>query len=98
MDRHLVDLHRLTDIIDQVSTFDQRIDIALKDVAGRIDQLHARWTGEASSRHRQAFAKWQHAATEMRVGLAELRRNAEIAHSNYVNAITANSRMWEQAR
>jgi WXG100 family type VII secretion target len=97
MDGYRVDLDRLADIIDQITTFDQRIETALEDVDGRVDRLHTTWTGEAAAQHRRAHEEWQRGVAEMRAGLAEMRRNAEIAHGNYHSAVSSNSRMWEQA-
>ena len=97
MGGYRVDLDRLADIIDQVGQFDQRIESALEDADGRVDRLHATWTGEAAVQHRLAHEEWQRGMAEMRAGLAEMRRNAQIAHGNYSSAVTTNSRMWEQA-
>lgn len=98
MDGYRVDLDRLADIVDQISKFDQRIESALEDVDRRVDRLHTTWTGEAAVQHRQAHEEWLRGVAEMRSGLAEMRRNAGIAHGNYHSAVTTNSRMWEQAR
>jgi WXG100 family type VII secretion target len=97
MGGHRVDLDRLADIIDQITRFDQRIESALEDADGRVDRLHTTWTGEAAVRHRRAHEEWQRGMAEMRAGLDQMRRNAQIAHGNYSSAVTTNSRMWEQA-
>jgi WXG100 family type VII secretion target len=97
MDGYRVDLDRLADIVDQISRFDQRIEAALEDVDGRVDRLHATWIGEAAGRHRRAHEEWQRGVAEMRAGLDQMRRNAQIAHGNYSSAVTTNSRMWGQA-
>jgi WXG100 family type VII secretion target len=98
MDGFRVDLDRLADIVEQIARFDRQVGSALEDVDGRVDRLHATWTGEAAVAHRQAHEQWQRGVAEMRDGLAQMRRNAEIAHGNYSSAVGANSRMWEQAR
>ncbi len=97
MDGYRVDLDRLADIVEQIARFDQWIEVALEDVDKRVDRLHATWTGDAAVQHRRAHEEWQRGVAEMRTGLAEMRRNAEIAHGNYGSAIGSNSRMWEQA-
>lgn len=97
MDGYRVELDRLADIVEQIAKFDQRIEAALEDADGRVDRLHLTWTGAAAEQHRQAHAEWQRGVAEMRAGLVEMRRNAEIAHGNYRSAGTTNSRMWEQA-
>ncbi len=97
MDGYRVDLDRLADIVDQISKFDKRIEAALEDADGRVDRLHTTWTGEAAAEHRRAHDEWQLGVAEMRAGLTEMRRNAEIAHANYSSAVTTNSRMWGQA-
>jgi ESAT-6 family protein len=98
MTRHRVDLDWLADIIEQIDRFDRRIESALEDVNGRVNRLHATWTGEAAAAHRKAHQEWTRGVAEMRDGLAAMRRNAEIAHGNYSSAVTTNSGMWEQAR
>jgi WXG100 family type VII secretion target len=98
MDGYRVDLDRLADIVDQLSQFDRRVEAALEDVDRRVDRLHVTWTGDAAVEHRRAHAEWLRGVAEMRDGLAQMRRNAEIAHGNYRSAGTTNSRMWEQAR
>jgi WXG100 family type VII secretion target len=98
MDRYRVDLDRLADLIDQISKFDKGIESALGDVDKRVDRLHMTWAGQAAAEHRRAHAEWTRGVVEMRAGLAEMCANAKIAHGNYHSAITANSRMWEQAR
>lgn len=94
---HRVDLDRLTDIVEQLTRFDRQAEAALEDADGRVDRLHATWTGEAAVRHRRAHEEWRRGVAEMRDGLAQMRRNAEIAHGNYGSAVRANSRMWGQA-
>lgn len=95
---HRVDLDRLADIVEQLARFDRQIEAALEDADRRVDRLHTTWTGEAAVRHRHAHEEWQRGVAEMRDGLAEMRRNAQIAHGNYSSAVQANSRMWGQAR
>ena len=97
MDGYRVNLDRLADVVDQLTMFDQRIEAALEDADGRVDKLHTTWSGAAAEQHRRAHADWQRGVAEMRAGLAEMRRNAELAHGNYRSAVTANGRMWEQA-
>ena len=70
---------------------------ALEDVDGRVDRLHATWSGAAAAEHRRAHEEWLRGVAEMRAGLAAMRRNAGIAHGNYSSAATSNARMWGQA-
>jgi ESAT-6 family protein len=97
-DRHRVDLPRLADVVDQIDRFDQHLETALQDAQSRVDRLHATWTGEAATKHRQAHDEWVRGVADMRTALKAMRRNAQIAHGNYHGAATTNARMWEQAR
>lgn len=89
-----VDPDRLTDIVEQMTQFDQRLDAALDDVTAKINRLHATWTGDAAQRQAQAHADWQRGAAEMREALATLRSIATTAGANYTSAVSANQRMW----
>jgi WXG100 family type VII secretion target len=98
MGRFRVDPDRLSDIVDQISRFDQHLESALEDADARVSQLHVTWHGAAATRHRQAHDEWKRGVAEMRAALAVMRQNALTAHGNYVNAVAANVHMWEQVR
>jgi len=98
MGRFTVDLDRLADIVDRIARFDQHLESALDDADARVNRLHASWNGEAATRHREAHEEWKRGVAEMRSALAVMRQNALTAHENYLNAVTANVRMWEQVR
>jgi WXG100 family type VII secretion target len=83
---------------DRIVRFDQHLESALEDADARVNRLHASWKGEAATRHGQAHEEWKRGAAEMRAALAVMRQNALTAHENYLNAVTANVRMWEQVR
>jgi WXG100 family type VII secretion target len=98
MGPYRVDLHRLADIVDQISRFEQHLDAALEDVDARVDKLHTTWTGDAAIAHQTAHDEWKRGVADMRAALAVMRSNASTAHANYSNAVTTNAGMWEQAR
>ena len=98
MGRYKVDLDRLTDIVDQLTRFDQHLESALEDADARVNQLHATWSGAAATRHHNAHEEWKRGAAEMRAALAVMRQNALTAHENYLNSVTANVHMWGQVR
>ncbi|HEV7651440.1 MAG TPA: WXG100 family type VII secretion target [Actinophytocola sp.] len=93
-----VDLDRLNDIIDQIGQFDRRLESALEDADARVNRLHTTWRGEAAAQHRRAHEEWQRGVREMRAALATMRKNASIAHANYLSAVNTNTQMWEQVR
>lgn len=97
MTGYRVDLSRLADIVAQIARFDQRLEVSLTDVQGQVDGLHATWSGAAAQAHQQAYAKWTRGVADMRAALAEMRRNAQIAHDNYTSAAMTNAHIWEQA-
>ena len=98
MGQFSVDLDRLDYVVEAIGRFDQRLESALADADARVNQLHANWSGAAATRHQQAHEEWQRGVAEMRAALAVMRQNAATARENYSSAVTANSRMWEQAR
>jgi WXG100 family type VII secretion target len=98
MGRYKVDLDRLTDIVDQITRFDQHLESALEDANARVNQLHATWSGAAAIQHHNVHEEWKRGAAEMRAALAVMRQNALTAHENYLNAVTANVHMWGQMR
>jgi WXG100 family type VII secretion target len=93
-----VDLDQLDDIVEQISRFDQHLRTALEDAQSRVDTLHATWSGEAATAHRQAYGEWVRGVADMRAALEKMRLNARIAHGNYSSAANSNLRMWRQAQ
>lgn len=89
-----VDLAELSDVVDQLQRFDQRVQNALEAAGRQVDQLHAQWSGAAADEHRAAHQRWQHGCEEMRAALTVLRGVAAGAHQNYSAAVSANLAMW----
>jgi WXG100 family type VII secretion target len=97
-DPFTVDLARLAEMIEQLSSFDRYLEQALDEAGRRVDELHVSWSGEAASAQRAAHQEWVRGAEDMRAGLATMRAIAATAHGNYSSAVTTNTRMWEQIR
>lgn len=97
-DAYRVDLDRLADIVDQIDRFTKHVEAALDDIDTQVGRLHTTWAGAAAAKHQQAYEQWVRGMREMGVGLLAMRRNAEVAHTNYVGAATANASMWRQAQ
>lgn len=96
--RFRVDTDQLSQLIEQMTRFDQHLESMLDGVDTKVTQLHATWTGAAAAQHLQAHNQWQHGAQEMRDALAAMRQNATTAHQNYTNAVAANVSMWRQVQ
>jgi WXG100 family type VII secretion target len=90
--RFRVEPAQLSNVVEQMSRFEQQLQTALEDVDARVTRLHATWTGTAAEAHQEAHERWQHGAP-----LVVMRQIATTAHSNYTNAVTANTSMWGQA-
>lgn len=93
-----VRLAQLAEVIERLERFDRHVEQALQDADRRVDALHVTWSGEAAVAHRAAHEGWVRGAAEMRAGLGRMRTVAATAHANYIGAVTANCRMWEQTR
>lgn len=93
-----VDLSRLADLIDQLSSLDRHLEQALHEAGRRVDELHVSWSGAAAEAHRAAHDEWALGAEDMRAGLATMRAVATTAHANYTSAVATNTHMWEQIR
>lgn len=91
-----VDPDRLSDIVEQIALFEQRLDSALEEVSAKVDRLHVTWTGDAAERQADAHKQWQRGAGEMSAALAVLRRIATTANTNYTGAVSTNVTMWGQ--
>jgi WXG100 family type VII secretion target len=93
-----VDPDRLNDIVEQMARFDQRLESALDDVTAKMQRLYATWAGDAADRQAHAHAEWQRGAADMKAALAVLKQIAATAGTNYTNAASANTTMWQQIR
>ena len=92
-----VDLDRMHDVVQRLARFDTALDVHLEQLDRRMARLHATWSGDAARAQREAHEEWMHAATSMRAALATMRTITKTAHGNYLGAVTANVRMWNDA-
>jgi WXG100 family type VII secretion target len=72
----------------------ERIDDRLTDLHVGLASLHERWSGEAAQGWATHQRKWDAAAADLRVGLADLHRLLGVARANYASTVAANVRMW----
>jgi ESAT-6 family protein len=96
--KYAVDLGELQQKIDEMASFEKRIEQALEHLDRVVEGLHVTWTGQAAVAHREAHEKWVAGMKEMHTGLVEMREAARRAHGNYTSAVEANSRMWATVR
>ncbi len=89
-----VDLDQLLDTIDALTRCEGVCDDGLDRVTARVRALHGTWSGRTATAQAHAQAEWEKGFALMREGLADMRRAATTARSNYLEAIDANLRMW----
>ena len=85
--RYSVSLDELQDRVDEMATFEARIEQTLDHVGLVVAGLHVTWTGEAALAHAEAHQQWAAGLAQMREGLALVRAAAE-----------ANAAMWASVR
>ena len=89
-----VDLESLIAAVDQMSTFESKLEHQLAVVKASVASLGTSWHGEAADQQQAAQDRWNSGAEELRTALGQLRDIAEQAHTNYSGAVANNLRMW----
>ncbi len=98
MTRFTVDLDELTAVIEDMRSFETRLQGRLDELDDLVARLHTTWTGGAAQAQRSAHEEWKAGATEMHRALVEMREAARTAHANYSAAAEANAQMWQATR
>lgn len=98
MTRFSVDLDELTAVIEDMRSFEARLQDRLDELDDLMSRLHATWTGSAAQAQRAAHDEWRAGAAEMHRALVEMREAARTAHANYTAAAEANAGMWSATR
>lgn len=93
-DAFKIDLQQLDLAIASMTTFAADTAAILTDVSNSVAALRITWTGEGSDAYRDAQERWHRGAQEMTDNADELREVAQRAHTNYSNAVDANTSMW----
>lgn len=96
MASHSVNLSELASFIDDMASFDATAEKHLRDLDRQVSRLHGMWEGAAADAHRAAHAELLAGIEQMRSALSHLRGAARIAHTNYGEAVGANTRMMDQ--
>ena len=91
-----VDLELLEEAVAEMSRCGEALDVLLDEVARRVDDLRATWSGAAALAQDGAQAEWEAGFRQMRDALASMRAAGRVAHGNYADAAETNLRMWEQ--
>lgn len=89
-----VDPAALLAAADQMSSFEQRMEQTLAQLAAVEHQLGATWDGCGGQAQAAAQQRRTEGVAEMRRALADLRQVAEGAHENYHGAAQVNLRNW----
>lgn len=94
MSAYAVDLDLLRDTVDELARCEDACDDGLDRVSARVRALHGTWSGLSADAQAAAQVEWEAGFALMREGLADMRRAAATARSNYLGAVDANVRMW----
>ena len=94
MSAFAVDLDLLLDTIDRLERCEQACDDGLDRVSARVRATQTTWSGLTADAQAGAQAEWEAGFALMREGLADMRRVASIARTNYLEAADTNVRMW----
>jgi WXG100 family type VII secretion target len=89
-----VDLDRLDDIVAQLRGLAEFLREHLTELDRRVAALHDDWHGTAAQAHADAHREWAAGAAEFADGVARMSRAAEHAHRRYLDAATANTRIF----
>jgi WXG100 family type VII secretion target len=92
--RYTVDLDALLTFTDRLVKFNARSEEIATAVDQHIAGLHDSWLGDGATAELEYHEKWMAAAKQMRHGLDDLRKNAQVAHHNYTEVIAINTAMW----
>ncbi|MCC3332939.1 WXG100 family type VII secretion target [Nocardia abscessus] len=91
-----VNLTQLDEAIATMAAFGADVERWLRDVDGKVAELHLSWSSQAAQAQRDAHDRWMAGAAEMRENLEELREVARRAHTSYTTAVQTNVEMWPQ--
>lgn len=90
-----VDLPHLDEVVTKLANLTTYLTDHLATLDQKIATLHTGpWTGTAATAHRQAHAQWSKAAQQFTAGVSDMTTAARNAHTQYTNAITANTKMF----
>ncbi|KZS74110.1 hypothetical protein A4G29_14770 [Mycobacterium kansasii] len=92
--RYTVDLDALSAFADRLAKFTARAEQIATAVDHCVAELHGSWLGQGADAELEYHQRWTAADKQMREGLDDLRRNAEVAHRNYAGVARLNTTMW----
>jgi WXG100 family type VII secretion target len=90
----VVNFAQLQAAIVRMARFEQQVSECLDDIDHTMAALRATWHGEASDSQAHAQQQWETGAEQMATTLAQLRKIAKAAHTNYSEAVSKNGQMW----
>jgi WXG100 family type VII secretion target len=90
----VVDFAQLQAAINHMASFQQQVTETLEDVDQTMATLRASWHGEASDAQAHSEQQWQQGAEQMKTSLEQLRKIADAARANYLDAVSKNGQMW----
>ncbi|WP_192176802.1 WXG100 family type VII secretion target [Mycobacteroides abscessus] len=67
-----VNLGCLDQLIGELASFDKEIEQQITTLESRVSALHARWEGEAATKHVEAQAEWTKGAQLLSAGIKGL--------------------------
>lgn len=89
-----IDLELLDRRITQMQRFEALIERRLADLQKTVGSLDDAWTGLAAVAFGDSHRRWLAGAQQMQQALSALRAAAQVAHTNYSGAVSANVAMW----
>jgi WXG100 family type VII secretion target len=92
--RYTADLDALFAFADRLAKFNQRAEEIGIAVDQYIAELHTTWLGDGANADQEYHQTWMTVAKQMREGLDELQKNAQVAHRNYSEVARLNTAMW----
>ncbi|KZS83169.1 WXG100 family type VII secretion target [Mycobacterium persicum] len=92
--RYTVDLDAPSAFADRLAKFTARAEQIATAVDQCVAELHGSWLGQGADAELEYHQRWTAADKQMREGLDDLRRNAEVAHRNYTGVAQLNTTMW----
>jgi WXG100 family type VII secretion target len=93
-----IDLVELLRSIHEMERCGMELATLLHALTRRVNGLLDTWTGAAATAQAIAHAEWESGCRDLREALGLLRAAADLAHTNYAEALACNLRMWEQLR
>ena len=92
--KYTVDTDELATWADDLNSFDGKCERVLSEVDELVAELHLHWEGEAADAQRDNHQRWVKDLEAMREAVAEIKKRAKSAHTNYQTIVTTNQRMW----